>query len=205
MRKFKASAVLLLSSLLLPQIVAPASAYALSNDISNKIEIVASYDSEIPDVKVEAVNDTTVQITNEDGTVDVMERRSDGVYLNGSFYMPLMDTPTSNGVSFRSAHTLNRWYYVGTSQGTAEGAANANGLAHSVIGLLLGLGWNPVGIAYSIGAILVSMIAPSAPGAYYKTTLYVHPQNRQFKTVTSYYKNANYTGYVTTVTRYSNF
>ncbi len=87
----------------------------------------------------------------------------------------------------------------------SRGAANSNNLVNSVIGLLLGFGWEPAGIAYSIGSILISMIAPSAPGAYYKTTLYVHPQNRQLKTVTSYYKNANYTGYVKRVTRYSNF
>ncbi|MGT2771933.1 hypothetical protein [Streptococcus marimammalium] len=121
MRKFKAAAVLLLSSLLLPQIIAPVSAYALSNDISNTIESVAPYDSRISDITVEAVNDTTVKIVNADGTIDIMERRNDGVYLNGSFYMPLLDTPSSNGVAFRSTPTLNKWYYVGTSQGTAEG------------------------------------------------------------------------------------
>ncbi|MEI4356093.1 hypothetical protein V9Z31_11020 [Streptococcus suis] len=204
MKKTKTFTVLLLSSLLLSQSVTPVNVYALSNNYEVS-EDISTYNSELLDFNIEIVNDTTVKIINSDGTVDIMERKSDGVYLNGTFYMPLLDTLPSGSTTLRSANTLNKWYYVGSSSGTAEGAANANGLAHTVIALLLGIGMPAIGTAYSILSAIISMISPSAPGAYYKTSLYVHPQNRQLKTVTSYYKNANYTGYVTTITRYSNF
>lgn len=192
-------AVVLLSSFLMSCTLPTINAYALSNEIP----VVSSYTDEALNIKFEAISDTAVKITNPDGTVDIMERKSDGVYLNGEFYMPLLDTPSSETTVFRAAPNLNQWYYVGTSQGTAEGAANASNLGHSLVALLLGLGWNPVGVAYSTFAILLNVISPGAPGAYYRTSLYVHPQNRKLKIVTSYYKNANYTGYVTTVTRYS--
>lgn len=91
------------------------------------------------DTQVNILSDEVLEVVNPDGSVDTIERRADGVYINGAFYMAYQKNEIDLNISFRS-YDPNVWNYVNTIHGNKQ----ANTFANFMIGS---------GISYMIGKI----------------------------------------------------
>lgn len=147
-------------------------------------------------------------MVNPNGSVDTIERRADGVYINGAFYMAYQKNEIDLNISFRS-YDPNVWNYVNTIHGNKE----ANTFAHFMIdsgitamfGLISSILGGIIGGAYFGIQAYQSYLDSQSPYPYYITSTYIHVAQRKWKFITEYYRNSDYTGYVKTETTYVNF
>jgi len=151
-------------------------------------------------------------VVNPNGNVDTIERRADGVYINGSFYMAYQKNEIDLNISFRS-HDPNVWNYVNTIHGNKLANTFANFMIQSGISAFFGLIGSMVGDPWGgiIGGAYIGMQAyesyleSQSPYPYYITSTYIHLSQRKWKFITEFYRNSDYTGYVKTETTYVNF
>ena len=164
------------------------------------------------DTQVNILSDEVLEVVNPDGSVDTIEQRADGVYVNGSFYMAYQKNEIDLNISFRS-YDPNVWNYVNTIHGNKEANTFANfmadaGISYMIgkIGAVLGGPWGAIigGAFFGIQAYQAYLDSQS-PYPYYITSTYIHVAQRKWKFITEYYRNSNYTGYVKTETTYMNF
>ena len=164
------------------------------------------------DTQVNILSDEVLEVVNPDGSVDTIEQRADGVYINGSFYMDYQKNEIDLNISFRS-YDPNVWNYVNTIHGNKQANTFANFMADAglsfiigKIGAVLGGPWGAIigGAFWGIQAYQAYLDSQS-PYPYYITSTYIHVAQRKWKFITEYYRNSNYTGYVKTETTYLNF
>ena len=164
------------------------------------------------DTQVNILSDEVLEVVNPDGSVDTIEQRADGVYINGSFYMAYQKNEIDLNISFRS-YDPNVWNYVNTIHGNKEANTFANFMADAglsfiigKIGAVLGGPWGAIigGAFWGIQAYQAYLDSQS-PYPYYITSTYIHVAQRKWKFITEYYRNSDYTGYVKTETTYMNF
>ena len=164
------------------------------------------------DTQVNILSDEVLEVVNPDGSVDTIEQRADGVYINGSFYMAYQKNEIDLNISFRS-YDPNVWNYVNTIHGNKLENTFANFMADAglsfiigKIGAVLGGPWGAIigGAFWGIQAYQAYLDSQS-PYPYYITSTYIHVAQRKWKFITEYYRNSNYTGYVKTETTYVNF
>ena len=164
------------------------------------------------DTQVNILSDEVLEVVNPDGSVDTIEQRADGVYINGSFYMAYQKNEIDLNISFRS-YDPNVWNYVNTIHGNKQANTFANFMADAglsfiigKIGAVLGGPWGAIiGGAYFGIQAYQSYLDSQSPYPYYITSTYIHVAQRKWKFITEYYRNSNYTGYVKTETTYMNF
>ena len=164
------------------------------------------------DTQVNILSDEVLEVVNPDGSVDTIEQRADGVYINGSFYMDYQKNEIDLNISFRS-YDPNVWNYVNTIHGNKQANTFANFMADAglsfiigKIGAVLGGPWGAIiGGAYVGIQAYQSYLDSQSPYPYYITSTYIHVAQRKWKFITEYYRNSNYTGYVKTETTYMNF
>ena len=164
------------------------------------------------DTQVNILSDEVLEVVNPDESVDTIERRADGVYINGSFYMAYQKNEIDLNISFRS-YDPNVWNYVNTIHGNKQANTFANfmadaGISYMIgqIGAVLGGPWGAIisGAFFGIQAYQAYLDSQS-PYPYYITSTYIHVAQRKWKFITEYYRNSNYTEYVKTETTYMNF
>ena len=164
------------------------------------------------DTQVNILSDEVLEVVNPDGSVDTIEQRADGVYINGSFYMDYQKNEIDLNISFRS-YDPNVWNYVNTIHGNKQANTFANFMADAglsfiigKIGAVLGGPWGAIigGAFWGIQAYQAYLDSQS-PYPYYITSTYIHVAQRKWKFITEYYRNSNYTGYEKTETSYVNF
>ena len=164
------------------------------------------------DTQVNILRDEVLEVVNPDGSVDTIEQRADGVYVNGSFYMAYQKNEIDLNISFRS-YDPNVWNYVNTVHGNKQANTFADfmigsGISYTIgkIGAVLGGPWGAIigGADFGIQAYQ-SYLDSQSPYPYYITSTYIHLSQRKWKFITEYYRNSNYTEYVKTVTSYVNF
>lgn len=164
------------------------------------------------DTQVNILSDEVLEVVNPDGSVDTIEQRADGVYINGSFYMDYQKNEIDLNISFRS-YDPNVWNYVNTIHGNKQANTFANFMADAglsyifgQIGAVVGGPWGAIisGAFWGIQAYQAYLDSQS-PYPYYITSTYIHVAQRKWKFITEYYRNSNYTGYVKTETSYVNF
>mgnify|MGYP000849341551 FL=1 len=164
------------------------------------------------DTQVNILSDEVLEVVNPDGSVDTIEQRADGVYINGSFYMDYQKNEIDLNISFRS-YDPNVWNYVNTIHGNKEANTFAHfmigsGISYAIgkIGAVLGGPWGAIiGGAYFGIQAYQSYLDSQSPYPYYITSTYIHVAQRKWKFITEYYRNSDYTGYVKTETSYVNF
>ena len=164
------------------------------------------------DTQVNILSDEVLEVVNPDGSVDTIEQRADGVYVNGSFYMAYQKNEIDLNISFRS-YDPNVWNYVNTIHGNKEANTFANFMADAglsfiigKIGAVLGGPWGAIiGGAYFGIQAYQSYLDSQSPYPYYITSTYIHLSQRKWKFITEFYRNSDYTGYVKTETTYVNF
>ena len=160
------------------------------------------------DTQVNILSDEVLEVVNPDGSVDTIEQRADGVYVNGSFYMAYQKNEIDLNISFRS-YDSNVWNYVNTIHGNKL----ANTFAHFMIGSGISAFFGLIGsmVGGIIGGAYIGMQAyesyleSQSPYPYYITNTYIHVAQRKWKFITGYYRNSDYTGYEKTETTYVNF
>ena len=160
------------------------------------------------DTQVNILSDEVLEVVNPDGSVDTIEQRADGVYVNGSFYMAYQKNEIDLNISFRS-YDPNVWNYVNTIHGNKE----ANTFAHFMIdsgitamfGLIGSILGGIIGGAYFGIQAYQSYLDSQSPYPYYITSTYIHISQRKWKFITEFYRNSDYTRYVKTETTYVNF
>ena len=164
------------------------------------------------DTQVNILSDEVLEVVNPDGSVDTIEQRADGVYINGSFYMDYQKNEIDLNISFRS-YDPNVWNYVNTIHGNKQANTFANFMADAglsfiigKIGAVLGGPWGAIigGAFWGIQAYQAYLDSQS-PYPYYITSTYIHVAQRKWKFITEYYRNSDYTGYEKTETTYVNF
>ena len=164
------------------------------------------------DTQVNILSDEVLEVVNPDGSVDTIEQRADGVYINGSFYMDYQKNEIDLNISFRS-YDPNVWNYVNTIHGNKQANTFANFMADAglsfiigKIGAVLGGPWGAIisGAFWGIQAY-ESYLESQSPYPYYITSTYIHVAQRKWKFITEYYRNSDYTGYEKTETTYVNF
>ena len=164
------------------------------------------------DTQVNILSDEVLEVVNPDGSVDTIERRADGVYINGAFYMAYQKNEIDLNISFRS-YDPNVWNYVNTIHGNKLANTFANFMIDSgitamfgLIGSILGAPWGGIiGGAYFGIQAYQSYLDSQSPYPYYITSTYIHLSQRKWKFITEFYRNSDYTGYVKTETTYVNF
>ena len=164
------------------------------------------------DTQVNILSDEVLEVVNPDGSVDTIEQRADGVYINGSFYMAYQKNEIDLNISFRS-YDPNVWNYVNTIHGNKLANTFANFMIDSgitamfgLIGSILGAPWGGIiGGAYFGIQAYQSYLDSQSPYPYYITSTYIHLSQRKWKFITEFYRNSDYTGYVKTETTYVNF
>ena len=164
------------------------------------------------DTQVNILSDEVLEVVNPDGSVDTIERRADGVYINGAFYMAYQKNEIDLNISFRS-YDPNVWNYVNTIHGNKLANTFANFMIDSgitamfgLIGSILGGPWGGIiGGAYFGIQAYQSYLDSQSPYPYYITSTYIHLSQRKWKFITEFYRNSDYTGYVKTETTYVNF
>lgn len=164
------------------------------------------------DTQVNILSDEILEVVNPDGSVDTIEQRADGVYINGSFYMAYQKNEIDLNISFRS-YDPNVWNYVNTIHGNKLANTFANFMIDSgitamfgLIGSILGAPWGGIiGGAYFGIQAYQSYLDSQSPYPYYITSTYIHISQRKWKFITEFYRNSDYTGYVKTETTYVNF
>ena len=164
------------------------------------------------DTQVNILSDEVLEVVNPDGSVDTIEQRADGVYINGSFYMDYQKNEIDLNITFRS-YDPNVWNYVNTIHGNKQANTFANFMADAglsfiigKIGAVLGGPWGAIigGAFWGIQAYQAYLDSQS-PYPYYITSTYIHVAQRKWKFITGYYRNSDYTGYEKTETTYVNF
>lgn len=163
------------------------------------------------DTQVNILSDEVLEVVNPDGSVDTIEQRADGVYINGSFYMDYQKNEIDLNITFRS-YDPNVWNYVNTIHGNKQANTFANFMADAglsfiigKIGSVLGGPWGAIiGGAYFGIQAYQSYLDSQSPYPYYITSTYIHLSQRKWKFITEYYRNSDYTGYVKTETTYVN-
>ena len=164
------------------------------------------------DTQVNILSDEVLEVVNPDGSVNTIERRADGVYINGAFYMAYQKNEIDLNISFRS-YDPNVWNYVNTIHGNKQANTFANfmigsGISYTIgkIGSVLGGPWGAIiGGAYFGIQAYQSYLDSQSPYPYYITSTYIHLSQRKWKFITEFYRNSDYTGYVKTETTYVNF
>ena len=164
------------------------------------------------DTQVNILSDEVLEVVNPDGSVDTIERRADGVYINGAFYMAYQKNEIDLNISFRS-YDPNVWNYVNTIHGNKLANTFANLMIGSgisaffgLIGSMVGGPWGGIiGGAYFGIQAYESYLESQSPYPYYITSTYIHLSQRKWKFITEFYRNSDYTGYVKTETTYVNF
>ncbi len=164
------------------------------------------------DTQVNILSDEVLEVVNPDGSVDTIEQRADGVYINGSFYMDYQKNEIDLNISFRS-YDPNVWNYVNTIHGNKQANTFANfmagaGISYMIgkIGAVFGGPWGAIiGGAYFGIQAYQSYLDSQSPYPCYITSTYIHVAQRKWKFITEYYRNSDYTGYVKTETSYVNF
>ena len=164
------------------------------------------------DTQVNILSDEVLEVVNPDGSVDTIEQRADGVYVNGSFYMAYQKNEIDLNISFRS-YDPNVWNYVNTIHGNKEANTFAHFMAGAGISYMMGkIGavlespWGAIiGLAYFGIQAYQSYLDSQSPYPYYITSTYIHLSQRKWKFITEFYRNSDYTGYVKTETTYVNF
>lgn len=162
--------------------------------------------------QINIINDTVLEIIYSDGKKDVIEKRPDGVYLNGQFFSEYEINSISNSVTFRSIDP-KAWHYVSTVRGNVlENSFRDNlmnlGLSafFAQLGAIVGGPWAWV-ISASFSGIgaYQSWLQSNNPYPYYITTTYINAHQQKWKFITKFYKNSDYSGYAKTETTYVNF
>ena len=133
------------------------------------------------DTQVNILSDEVLEVVNPDGSVDTIEQRADGVYVNGSFYMAYQKNEIDLNISFRS-YDPNVWNYVNTIHGNKLANTFANFMIDSgitamfgLIGSILGAPWGGViGGAYFGMQAYESYLDSQSPYPYYITSTYIH-------------------------------
>ncbi|MFA9413877.1 MULTISPECIES: hypothetical protein [unclassified Streptococcus] len=180
----------------------------VADELTEEPRMTQTSSINIDDIKIVEINKQTVQVHYPNGTIETVELRLDGVYLNGEFFSTYTNT---NVTSFRS-YDANRWNHVKTVYGNKLANSFSNSIADLGIGYLIGklgaaigpYGWL-VGAAYTAINLYGAWQDSRAPYPYYISDIYLHLGNRQWKIVTRYYRNSNYTGYASTETNFYNF
>ena len=185
---------------------------ANSKVVSSEAQFENGLSVRFGDTQVNILSDEVLEVVNPDGSVDTIEQRADGVYINGSFYMAYQKNEIDLNISFRS-YDPNVWNYVNTIHGNKQANTFANFMADAglsfiigKIGAVLGGPWGAIigGAFWGIQAYQAYLDSQS-PYPYYITSTYIHVAQRKWKFITEYYRNSNYTGYVKTETTYMNF
>ena len=143
------------------------------------------------DTQVNILSDEVLEVVNPDGSVDTIEQRADGVYINGSFYMAYQKNEIDLNISFRS-YDPNVWNYVNTIHGNKQANTFANfmigaGISYMIgkIGALLGGPWGTIiGGAYFGIQAYQSYLDSQSPYPYYITNTYIHVAQRKWKFIT---------------------
>ncbi|HEU8482446.1 TPA: hypothetical protein VWN15_000277 [Streptococcus pneumoniae] len=138
------------------------------------------------DTQVNILSDEVLEVVNPDGSVDTIERRADGVYINGAFYMAYQKNEIDLNISFRS-YDPNVWNYVNTIHGNKQANTFANfmtgaGISYMIgrIGALLGGPWGAIiGGAYFGIQAYQSYLDSQSPYPYYITSIYIHVAQRK--------------------------
>ena len=185
---------------------------ANSKVVSGEVQFENGSSVRFGDTQVNILSDEVLEVVNPDGSVDTIEQRTDGVYINGSFYMAYQKNEIDLNISFRS-YDPNVWNYVNTIHGNKQANTFANFMADaglsfiiSKIGAVLGGPWGKIiGEAYFGIQAYQSYLDSQSPYPYYITSTYIHVAQRKWKFITEYYRNSDYTGYVKTETTYVNF
>ena len=185
---------------------------ANSKVVSGEVHFENGSSVRFGDTQVNILSDEVLEVVNPNGSVDTIERRADGVYINGSFYMAYQKNEIDLNISFRS-YDPNVWNYVNTIHGNKEANTFAHFMAGAGISYMMGkIGavlespWGAIiGLAYFGIQAYQSYLDSQSPYPYYITSTYIHVAQRKWKFITEYYRNSNYTGYVKTVTSYVNF
>ena len=185
---------------------------ANSKVVSGEVQFENGSSVRFGDTQVNILSDEVLEVVNPDGSVDTIEQRADGVYINGSFYMDYQKNEIDLNISFRS-YDPNVWNYVNTVHGNKEANTFAHfmigsGISYAIgkIGAVLGGPWGAIiGGAYFGIQAYQSYLDSQSPYPYYITSTYIHVAQRKWKFITEYYRNSDYTGYVKTETSYVNF
>ena len=181
---------------------------ANSKVVSGEVQFENGSSVRFGDTQVNILSDEVLEVVNPNGSVDTIEQRADGVYINGSFYMDYQKNEIDLNITFRS-YDPNVWNYVNTIHGNKQ----ANTFAHFMIdsgitamfGLISSILGGIIGGAYFGIQAYQSYLDSQSPYPYYITSTYIHVAQRKWKFITEYYRNSNYTGYVKTETSYVNF
>ena len=185
---------------------------ANSKVVSGEVQFENGSSVRFGDTQVNILSDEVLEVVNPNGSVDTIEQRADGVYVNGSFYMAYQKNEIDLNITFRS-YDPNVWNYVNTIHGNKQANTFANFMADAglsfiigKIGAVLGGPWGAIigGAFWGIQAYQAYLDSQS-PYPYYITSTYIHVAQRKWKFITEYYRNSNYTGYVKTETTYMNF
>lgn len=185
---------------------------ANSKVVSGEVQFENGSSVRFGDTQVNILSDEVLEVVNPNGSVDTIEQRADGVYINGSFYMDYQKNEIDLNITFRS-YDPNVWNYVNTIHGNKQANTFANFMADAglsfiigKIGAVLGGPWGAIigGAFWGIQAYQAYLDSQS-PYPYYITSTYIHVAQRKWKFITEYYRNSNYTGYVKTETSYVNF
>ena len=185
---------------------------ANSKVVSGEVQFENGSSVRFGDTQVNILSDEILEVVNPNGSVDTIERRADGVYINGAFYMAYQKNEIDLNISFRS-YDPNVWNYVNTIHGNKLANTFANFMIDSgitamfgLIGSILGAPWGGViGGAYFGMQAYESYLDSQSPYPYYITSTYIHLSQRKWKFITEFYRNSDYTGYVKTETTYVNF
>ena len=185
---------------------------ANSKVVSGEVQFENGSSVRFGDTQINILSDEVLEVVNPDGSVDTIEQRADGVYINGSFYMAYQKNEIDLNISFRS-YDPNVWNYDNTIHGNKQANTFANfmigsGISYAIgkIASVLGGSWGTIiGGAYFGIQAYQPYLDSQNPYPYYLTSTYIHVAQRKWKFITEYYRNSDYTGYVKTETTYVNF
>lgn len=159
---------------------------ANSKVVSGEVQFENGSSVRFGDTQVNILSDEVLEVVNPDGSVDTIEQRTDGVYINGSFYMAYQKNEIDLNISFRS-YDPNVWNYVNTIHGNKQANTFANFMADaglsfiiSKIGAVLGGPWGKIiGEAYFGIQAYQSYLDSQSPYPYYITSTYIHLSQRK--------------------------
>ena len=154
---------------------------ANSKVVSGEVQFENGSSVRFGDTQVNILSDEVLEVVNPNGSVDTIERRADGVYINGAFYMAYQKNEIDLNISFRS-YDPNVWNYVNTIHGNKLANTFANFMIDSgitamfgLIGSILGAPWGGViGGAYFGMQAYESYLDSQSPYPYYITSTYIH-------------------------------
>ena len=180
--------------------------------LANNEPYATQIDDSSDSTQINIINDAVLEIVYGDGRKDIVEKRPDGVYLNGQFFSEYERNFISKSVTFRAINP-KAWHYVSTVRGNVlENSFRDNlmnlGLSafFAKLGAIIGGPWTwIIGAAFSGIGVYQSWLQSNSPYPYYITTTYINAYQRKWKFITQFYKNSNYSGYVKTETTYVNF